>query len=76
MRDAYLHETTEPKDGVIETAVSQIFLSACLHLHQWNLRVLVTVVDGEEHIPLDTHCLQQTTLLVIESNTRNTAAER
>jgi len=53
-----LHEAAQAEDGVVETAVCQILLGARLHLHQRHLRMFVTVVNREEHVPLDTHCLQ------------------
>lgn len=52
-----LHEATQAENGVIQAALLQILLSAGLHLHKRNLRVLVTVVDGEEHVPLNAHGL-------------------
>lgn len=58
MAEVDLHEATQAEDGVVETAVCQILLSARLHLHQRHLRMFVTVVDREEHVSLDTHCLQ------------------
>lgn len=54
----YLHEPAQAEDGVIETALLQVLLSAGFHLHERNLRMLVAVVDGEEHVPLNAHCLQ------------------
>ena len=58
MSEVDLHEAAQAEDGVVETAVCQILLSARLHLHQRHLRMFVTVVDREEHVSLDTHCLQ------------------
>ena len=54
----YLHEPTQTEDGVIEATVLQILLSAGLHLHERDFGVLVAVVDGKEHVPLNAHCLQ------------------
>ena len=58
MTEVDLHEAAQAEDGVVETAVCQVLLSARLHLHQRHLRVFVTVVNREEHVSLDTHCLQ------------------
>ncbi len=58
MTEVDLHEAAQAEDGVVEAAVCQILLSARLHLHQRHLRMFVTVVDREEHVSLDTHCLQ------------------
>ena len=43
--ESYLHEAAEPEDGVVQAAFCQIPLCACLHLHEWDLRVLLTVVN-------------------------------
>lgn len=56
--EPYLHESAQAEDGVIEAALLQVLLSAGFHLHERNLRMLVTVVDGEEHVSLNAHRLQ------------------
>lgn len=53
----YLHETTQTDDGIIQTTVLNKLLRTILDFHQGNLRMLVTVVDGIEHIFLNSHSL-------------------
>lgn len=54
----YLHKAAQAEDGVIEATLLEILLSAGLHLHERDLRVLVAVVNGKEHVSLNAHCLQ------------------
>ena len=58
MAEVDLHEAAQAEDGVVETTVCQILLGARLHLHQRYLRMFVTIVNREEHVSLDTHCLR------------------
>jgi len=52
-----LHEAAEAEDSVIEAALLDKLLGAGLHLHQGHLWVLLCIVDAEEDVPLDSHCL-------------------
>lgn len=55
---SHLVEAAQAEGGVVQAAALQELLSAALDVHQRHLGVLVAVVDGEEHVPLDAHSLQ------------------
>lgn len=55
--DMYLHETTESYNHVVQARITKKLLGAILDLHEWNLRMLVTVVDRKEDKFLNSHCL-------------------
>lgn len=50
-----MHETTQADDEVIEARISEEFLSAILDLHERDVRMFVTVMDGIEDIFLNSH---------------------
>lgn len=52
-----LHKAAKSDDSVIQTQICDVLLSAPLDFHQWNLRVLLAVVNGEENKALDAHSL-------------------
>lgn len=53
----HLHETTKSYNHVVQAWITKKLLSAIFDLHKWNLRMLVTIVDGKEDEFLDSHGL-------------------
>jgi hypothetical protein len=55
--EEYLHKTAKTDDGVIQTRVGNVLLSAAFDFHKWHLGMLLTVVDRKENKALNAHGL-------------------